>query len=77
MWHNSLYKIKFYSLPKLKNKCFKIRNKSAECSKNTNLMPKTSLRCVLRTSMWHNICLKIEFHLFENKWAKASLKNTK
>ena len=47
MWHKNFLKIYFYSLRKLKNKCFKIRNKSADYSKNINLMAKISLQCGL------------------------------
>ena len=37
----------FYSLRKFKNICLKIRNKSADCSKNINLMSKISLQYAL------------------------------
>ena len=47
MWHNNFLKMHFYSLRKFKNKCFKIRNKSADCSKNINLMSKISLQYAL------------------------------
>jgi len=59
IWYNSLFKIEFYSLRKLENKCFKIRNNSVECSKNTNLMQKNSLRCVLSCGI--TVYIKLNF----------------
>jgi len=64
VWDNSLFKIEFYSLRKLENKCFKIRNKSADCSKNTNLKPINSLRCVLSCGI--TVYLKVIFIHYVN-----------